>query len=96
MREKRQNDANLLIVLVIATLRLSTNKCGIEPEKRSQFPAGGMGRGREEDWSVELVASGERAARHMATCRRPNGGVGSRYRFRFCRGIGRCIASRVY
>ena len=43
MREKRQNEANLLIVLVIPTLGLNTNKGGIEPEKRSQFPAGGVG-----------------------------------------------------
>ena len=34
--------------------------------------------------------------RHVKTCGWPNGEVRSRYRFRFRRGIGRCIASRVY
>ena len=45
---------------------------------------------------MEVVPSGELAARDVETGGRPNGGVRSRYRFRFCRGIGRCIAPRVY
>src|SRR5208337_1429632 len=44
-KERDGQRFTLLIVLVIATLGLSTNKGGIEPEKRSQFPAGGAGRG---------------------------------------------------
>jgi hypothetical protein len=43
--QKCQNKANLLEVLIVGILGLSTNKGGIEPEKQSQFPAGGMGRG---------------------------------------------------
>jgi hypothetical protein len=39
---------------------------------------------------------GQETLAERATSDRPNGGVGSRYRHRFCRGIGRCIASRVY
>jgi len=44
VKEKRQNKANLLVVLVIGILRLRTNKRQIEPKKQNQFAAGGMRR----------------------------------------------------
>ena len=43
MMEKCQNKANLLVAVLGVT---RTNQGGIEPEKRSQFPAGGCGVGR--------------------------------------------------
>jgi hypothetical protein len=59
--EKRQNEANLPVVLIIDILRLRTNKRGIEQEKRTQFPAGGKGGSNEwrqnsGQWSVNLEA----------------------------------------
>jgi hypothetical protein len=46
--EKCQNKANLLavsVVLIISPLWLRANEGGSDPEKQSQFPAGGMGPG---------------------------------------------------
>src|SRR5271157_653651 len=55
--------------------------------------AWGVGEKKTGQWSWWRVASGGWRVENGG---RPNGGVRSRYRFRFCQGIGRCIASRVY
>ncbi len=53
--EKRRNKPNLPVVLTIGRLSLRTNRGGIEQEKRTQFPAGGMGR---EAWGRENMCQG--------------------------------------
>ena len=67
MIEKRQNEANLPVVLIIDILRLRTNKRGIEQEKRTQFPAGGKGGSNEwrqnsGQWSVVSESGGSGVA----------------------------------
>ncbi len=65
--EKRQNEANLPVVLIFDILRLRTNKRGIEQEKRTQFPAGGKGGSNEwrqnsGQWSVVSESGGSGVA----------------------------------
>lgn len=64
-------EANLLLVLVTGTLRLSTNQAQIELENE---PISGRRRGgrTRDEWPAELGASGEPFARHKETCGRTN------------------------
>ncbi len=57
--EKRRNKPNLPVVLTIGRLSLRTNRGGIEQEKRTQFPAGGMGRGVERENSGQGDVGGQ-------------------------------------
>ena len=55
--KKCQNKANLLEVLIVGILGLSTNKGRIEPEKRSQFLAGRTK--RDEKGHPHFLGTGE-------------------------------------
>jgi hypothetical protein len=50
---------------------LGQTKAESSRQNEANFRPAEMGRGSEEEWSVERVASGEPTASHMATCGRP-------------------------
>ena len=94
MIENRQNEAKLLVVLVLGILSFRTNQVGIEQEKRTQFPDGGKGCGARGEWPAaqnsgqwpvasESVRERDNAPRLTPHAPRPNdvGDVGGQPRF---------------